>query len=409
MSSRKKIVFITRKLNYSGAVRVLWEVIERLDREIFELYVLVDGPKDVAYEEISKWVTKIYFLPAPVKKSLLRGRIKWIQNDRERRDYYLKTIAAIQPDLLYFNTNGNVALLKWSSKLAIPKICHLHGVGEGILYQGYTKSGTPKPVSKERLYITKNVPDYYIACSLACKNVMTQTPYEIEENKIHILPESVELQKVAANEAVAHQIRHQYTTDENTTLIVCVGNFHYRKGPDVLLNAFLNAKQQDKNLELVWVGGEQEKIEVSPFMQKVYKNMQHLKLEESIHFIGHQENVYDYVAAADIFMLCSRDECLPLSILEAMRLKTPVIATDVGGVAEAILHEKTGLLTDSENVDELTRALLRLTKDKQLRKQLAENAYYKVKQQYNVQDHIDKLQILLEDLTSPKDELTLNL
>jgi len=75
------------------------------------------------------------------------------------------------------------------------------------------------------------------------------------------------------------------------------------------------------------------------------------------------------LASAEIFLLASRWEGFPMSILEAMRAGLPVVATNVGGVAEAVVEEETGLLVPPGNVGALTRALGRLIADRDLRRE----------------------------------------
>ena len=70
---------------------------------------------------------------------------------------------------------------------------------------------------------------------------------------------------------------------------------------------------------------------------------------------------------AQIFVLSTHFEALPISILEAMRAGLPVVATDVGGIAESVRHEETGLLARRGDVAGLRDALARLIGDPALR------------------------------------------
>jgi glycosyltransferase involved in cell wall biosynthesis len=92
-----------------------------------------------------------------------------------------------------------------------------------------------------------------------------------------------------------------------------------------------------------------------------------LGIRERVEFKGSRADVPEILAQTDVFVLASKAETLPISILEAMPAGLPVIASDVGGVSEEVLNGKTGLLVPPGSVEELSRALRRLLSDKVLR------------------------------------------
>ena len=82
-----------------------------------------------------------------------------------------------------------------------------------------------------------------------------------------------------------------------------------------------------------------------------------LSLSDQVRFLGSQRHVENLLPEYDGFLLISRWEGFPISILEAMRAELPVIASDVGGVCEEVLHGTTGLLVQRDSVDDLTEKL----------------------------------------------------
>ncbi len=137
--------------------------------------------------------------------------------------------------------------------------------------------------------------------------------------------------------------------------IVTITKMNPVKNLGLLLNGFsrLPSDYQD-NAELILVGD-------GPCRQDLEKLTRDLNIESKVHFAGHasHDNVVTYLQKADIFCLSSLSEGLPVAVLEAMACGLPVVATNVGGVSEAVIEGSTGLLVESDNLAEYTNALQR--------------------------------------------------
>src|SRR5699024_2552699 len=81
-----------------------------------------------------------------------------------------------------------------------------------------------------------------------------------------------------------------------------------------------------------------------PLLNEYRQLAQRLEIDRKINFAGETRDVIEYMKQADIFVLLSKSEGLPLSIIEAMREGIPVIASDVGGVSEILQHGRQGFL-----------------------------------------------------------------
>ena len=95
-----------------------------------------------------------------------------------------------------------------------------------------------------------------------------------------------------------------------------------------------------------------------------------LGMMDRVKFWGNREDVNQLLSESDIFCLCSHYEGFPISILEAMRAGLPVVASDVGGVAEAVSEGQTGLVVAQHDLAHWRLALGRLVDDGALRRQL---------------------------------------
>ena len=92
-----------------------------------------------------------------------------------------------------------------------------------------------------------------------------------------------------------------------------------------------------------------------------------LNLTDRIEWMGTRSDVGDQLAACHIFALVSRQEGFPLAILEGMRAGLPVVASDVGGIREAVSHQETGFLVPRSDRDALSQAFVQLLSDPSLR------------------------------------------
>jgi glycosyltransferase involved in cell wall biosynthesis len=137
--------------------------------------------------------------------------------------------------------------------------------------------------------------------------------------------------------------------------IVSVGRFAYPKDFATLLEA-LALLETDYRATLVGDGPDLAEVAAA--------------VPDQVELLGARGDVSDLLARSDVFVLSSRSEGFPVSILEAMAAGLPVVATDVGGVAEAVVDGETGILVPAADPNALAGALERLIADVELRRRL---------------------------------------
>jgi hypothetical protein len=148
---------------------------------------------------------------------------------------------------------------------------------------------------------------------------------------------------------------------EGLVRVVFLGQLVERKGLDVLIEAFARLPLP---AELMVAGGNWS----APGYPDTLRTLAHtLGVADRIHFENHRQDVGAVLSTADIFVLPSSSDARPRSIIEAMSLGKPVVASEVGGIPSLVLHERTGLLVPAEDAGALAAALGRLIESQDLR------------------------------------------
>jgi glycosyltransferase involved in cell wall biosynthesis len=142
-------------------------------------------------------------------------------------------------------------------------------------------------------------------------------------------------------------------------LVTTVGNIRQVKGHDVFVRAAAQIRERYPGVQFSIAG---DILEVEYFV-RLQKLVRDLSLTDNFHFIGGVSNLPEYLAHADIFVLPSRSEGFSNSIIEAMAASLPVVATNVGGNAEAVMDTVSGFVVPPEDVDALSSAIGKLVSD----------------------------------------------
>lgn len=168
---------------------------------------------------------------------------------------------------------------------------------------------------------------------------------------------------------------------------IFVARFMKQKNHALLLESFSKALEKVKNIKLMLVGD-------GELRQDIEQQAAALGITKDVEFIGNVSNVNDYLAKANVFVMSSAYEGLPLSILEAMAAGLPIISTNVGGIADIVTNN--GILTENGNSEELSDAIVKLAKDSELRNKLGKNSLENARQ-YDSHNFILQYQKLYDE------------
>jgi len=155
-------------------------------------------------------------------------------------------------------------------------------------------------------------------------------------------------------------------------IVLTVGQFVDRKGRWVLLEAAKKIASQTDKICFVWVtpfvaeGAEKKRVEEFGLGDRFI-------LIPSNEIGTERQDILSFFQIADAFALPSYVEGVPIALLEAMAIGIPSISSNVYGIPEAVIHNKTGLLIEPGDADELAAGILSLSEDHELRHRLSSN------------------------------------
>jgi glycosyltransferase involved in cell wall biosynthesis len=153
-----------------------------------------------------------------------------------------------------------------------------------------------------------------------------------------------------------HRVRKDLGIPADAPLLGIVAHILPHKGYDDLLHALVHVKRRYPRVTCLIVGAAPRK----EYRQHLMNLAERLLVREQLVWVGYQGDVIPFLGAMDAFVLPSRTEGFPLTVLEAMAAGRAVIATAVGGIPEVVQHGVTGLLVPSGQPLQLADAIVRI-------------------------------------------------
>jgi glycosyltransferase involved in cell wall biosynthesis len=170
-----------------------------------------------------------------------------------------------------------------------------------------------------------------------------------------------------------------------------VGRLTPAKGQRVLVDAASRLASAGQAFRLVIVGAGPDEAQLRDAVHSY-------GLDDRVEFTGalNQQQVLDWYARADAFVLPSFAEGIPVVLMEAMACGIPCVTTRITGIPELIRDGLDGLLVTPSDTNELTTAVGRLMGDEELRERLARDGRERVRESYNLERNVDRLGRIFE-------------
>lgn len=164
-----------------------------------------------------------------------------------------------------------------------------------------------------------------------------------------------------------------------------------QKALDKLIHAFGVFHKMVPNSLLI-IAGEGEEEENLKSLTKG------LEIEQDVKFLGFRNNVSDVLCGLNVFALSSEYEGLPISMLEAMALRIPVVVTSVGGIPWVIKNEVNGLLCDYGDTEQMANCFYTLYQNRILAKDIAEAGYCSVMAEFSYKKMAENYELIYKKL-----------
>ena len=376
-----KILFRHRSMEMGGVEKVMLSILNNLDKEKFDMTVLLSLNQGELRNEFPHHVRKIYLVdgkedlstnPVLQKIQLLQRKCK-LEKFRKNPEKIDREILKNEFDVEIAMTYNDFEPVLNSSNKNSKKIGWFH-----------SEIDLPKlqPLVPQ---ILEQFPqfDHMVYCSEKIMQIMHRSYPNLKYP-----PESVIVNAVPVDE-IRKKSEEKIPDFKNRPVFVSVGRLHTRKGHHKLMDAHHKLLKEGFEHSVVIIGDGEE-------LPNLLLQQKNLGVEETFIFACNKMNPYPYIKNADFFIMPSESEAWPLVISEALILQKPIIATRVGDVELMIEDDKTGHLIRYET-SEIYEAMKKFLTDKTFVQNLKDNLI-------NIEEQFDNRKIFNE-----VEEILLNL
>lgn len=356
-----KILYGITKSNMGGAQRYVFDLAREAKKAGHDVAVLCGGHGPLVDKLRSE---NIRVIPIPHF-----GRDINLLSDAKGLWFILSAVWREKPEVFHINSAKMGGAGIFSGRLlGVPKIIF---TAHGWAFN-QPRPFWQKGLTKFFSWLTILSAHKTICVSEQTKKQIANWP--LIQNKLVVVRNGVEKFATLPRLEARHQLGIH---DEKIFLVGSFSELHPVKGLDVLIEAW---EKFARNREVQFINmGEGE-------MRHNLEELVKLSgLQKTIILKGYTEDARKYLPALDLFVLPSRSEALPYSILEAGLAGVPVVACAVGGIPEIIESGANGILVEKENSDDLFSTLVLLEENTKLRTRLGNNLKHTIENNFSIQ------------------------
>lgn len=191
------------------------------------------------------------------------------------------------------------------------------------------------------------------------------------------IPNAIDVEAFESLAADRRTVCRTFGFPDEAQIVIHVGNLRPVKGHQYLLAAATRVVEAEPRARFLLVG-------VGPLATQLQEQARRLGLNGHVVFTGFRPDAPALIGAADLFVLSSLHEGIPVSLLEAMATGRPAVLTRVGGIPEVAVEDETAVLVEPMDVESLAAAILRLLRDPDERRRMGQNARQHVRRRFGM-------------------------
>ena len=258
----------------------------------------------------------------------------------------------------------------------------------------------PDLPSRKRAFINRLMlrpSDRLIGCGGAVRQALICNE-GLPASRVEVICNGVDLNSIGQSSPGARErIRREFGYGSSDFVAILVARLHELKDHQTALRTIDRARKVIPGLRLLLAGDGEQRVAIE-------QSIRHCGLDQNVTLAGSRNDVADLLAAADVFLMSSISEGIPLTVIEAMAARRPVVSTAVGGLPEMIEHGTTGFLAPAGDDAALASALIELYRRPDLREHMAEMATQRAIEKFSLDVMLDSYRSVYRDVLGLRDD-----
>lgn len=245
-------------------------------------------------------------------------------------------------------------------------------------------------------------PEVIVTCARTLVEHVRHTLPEDSQQRQRIvaMPNAVDVERFYPGDKTA--AKHYVGAPKDKPLVLMVANLAPHKGQMTAIQVTAALKAQSVDI-VCWLAGT-ERHEGGDYTARLRSACTILGVADRVRFLGHRDDVPNLLRAADLFLLPSTSEGLPLSVLEAQATKVPVLAAPTAGIPEVITDGETGFLIPAEDLAGYAHRIENLLRSPDVACRVAERAYATTVQTHTWHVYCERVWELYQDVMEPDND-----
>jgi glycosyltransferase involved in cell wall biosynthesis len=352
---------------FGAPERVLWELATRLNAARYAVSVWL--PPDPALDELAQSLEE---RGTPVNR-VAEPRSRWALGQWGALGSALRKL---RPEIVHLHADAG------GVHHGLPSLARLAGVPHLV-------ASVHGPAGARSWKMLHRADVVTVVCESAADALVQEKG--IPRARVRVVPNGADPADPVAEEPAARRLRERLGAGRFRPLWVCAARLEESKGHDVLLEALgrLSERGLDFVVGLAGEGTRRAMLE---------RRASELGLGSRVQFLGQVDSLGPVLLAADVVVLPSREESMPLSMLEAMARGRPMVASRVGGVPDVLVNGEHGLLVDPGDPEALAGALAELHGQPELARRLGEQGADRVRAAFTWPHVVERFEAIYDEV-----------